>query len=55
VGRAKPEPDLFLEAARRLCVPAGQCLVLENSREDLEAANRAGMRSIDVADILASA
>ncbi len=55
VGRAKPEPDLFLEAARRLGVPAGQCLVLENSREDLEAANRAGMRSIDVAEILASA
>ena len=55
VGRGKPEPDLFLEAARRLGVPAGRCLVLEDSREGLEAAVRAGMRSIDVADILASA
>ena len=55
VGRAKPEPDLFLEAARRLGVPAGQCLVLEDSREGLEAANRAGMQSIDVADLLAAA
>ena len=55
VGRAKPEPDLFLEAARRLGVPAGQCLVLEDSQEGLEAANRAGMRSIDGADILPSA
>lgn len=54
VGRAKPEPDLLLEAARRLGVPAGRCLVLEDSREGLEAAVRAGMRSVDVADILAS-
>lgn len=53
VGRAKPEPDLFLEAARRLGVPAGRCMVLEDSREGLEAAVRAGMRSVDVADILA--
>ena len=54
VARAKPEPDLFLEAARRLGVATRQCLVVEDSREGLEAANRAGMRAIDVADILAS-
>ena len=54
MGHAKPEPDLLLEAARRLGVPAKRCLMLEDSREGLKAANRAGMRSVDVADILAS-
>lgn len=48
VSRTKPAPDLFLEAARRLCVPAEQCLVFEDSREGLEAARLAGMRAVDV-------
>jgi beta-phosphoglucomutase-like phosphatase (HAD superfamily) len=53
VGRAKPEPAIFLEAARRLSVKPAGCLVFEDSREGIEAAMRAGMRSIDVAAILA--
>jgi beta-phosphoglucomutase-like phosphatase (HAD superfamily) len=53
VGRAKPEPDIFLEAARRLSVRPAGCLVFEDSREGIEAAMRAGMPSIDVAAILA--
>lgn len=52
VGRAKPAPDLFLEAARRLDVPPEECLVFEDSREGLEAARRAGMQSVDVTEIL---
>ena len=48
VKRPKPDPDLFLEAAKRLNVAPAQCLVLEDSREGLEAAKRAGMRVIDV-------
>ncbi len=52
VGRAKPEPDIFLEFARRLSIRPTGCLVFEDSREGLEAARRAGMRSIDVAAIL---
>lgn len=42
VERGKPEPDLFLEAARRLNVPPGLCLVLEDSETGLEAARAAG-------------
>jgi beta-phosphoglucomutase-like phosphatase (HAD superfamily) len=52
VGRAKPAPDLFLEAARRLSVRPAGCLVFEDSREGLEAAKRAGMRSVDVLAVL---
>lgn len=52
VGRSKPEPDLFLEAARRLGVSPSDCLVFEDTREGLEAAHRAGMRAVDVADVI---
>lgn len=47
VARPKPEPDLFLEAARRLGVPPTDCLVFEDSPEGMEAARQAGMRCID--------
>lgn len=47
-GRTKPAPDLFLEAARRLGVPAGECIVFEDSDEGMEAARRAGMSAFDV-------
>ncbi|KFC66764.1 putative phosphatase [Bosea sp. LC85] len=47
VVRPKPEPDLFLEAARRLGIAAADCLVFEDSPEGMEAADRAGMRCID--------
>jgi len=46
--RHKPEPDVFLEAARRLEVPAESCLVYEDSDLGLEAARRAGMKGIDI-------
>jgi HAD superfamily hydrolase (TIGR01509 family) len=41
--RIKPAPDLFLEAARRLGVPAEDCLVVEDSLNGLKAAKEAGM------------
>ena len=47
-ARHKPEPDVFLEAARRLGVLPPACLVLEDADLGLEAARRAGMRAIDV-------
>jgi HAD superfamily hydrolase (TIGR01509 family) len=46
--RHKPEPDVFLEAARRLGVAPAKCLVYEDADLGIEAARRAGMRFIDV-------
>ena len=43
VPRGKPEPDVFLEAARRLVVTPARCLVVEDSRNGLRAARAAGM------------
>jgi HAD superfamily hydrolase (TIGR01509 family) len=46
--RHKPEPDVFLEAARRLAIPASDCIVYEDTDIGIEAAKRAGMRFVDV-------
>jgi HAD superfamily hydrolase (TIGR01509 family) len=46
--RHKPEPDVFLEAARRLGVPPPACRVYEDSDLGIEAARRAGMQWCDV-------
>jgi HAD superfamily hydrolase (TIGR01509 family) len=46
VARAKPEPDLFLECARRLQADAGDCYVVGDAVWDLLAARRARMLSV---------
>ena len=46
--RHKPDPDVFLEAARRLRVPPADCRVYEDSDLGIEAARRAGMSWVDV-------
>lgn len=50
VARPKPAPDIFLEAAARLRVPARACVVLEDSPAGVRAARAAGMRVIAVPD-----
>jgi beta-phosphoglucomutase len=47
--RAKPNPDLFLHAAREMGTPAPNCVVIEDSPYGIEAAKRAGMASIGLA------
>ena len=47
-SRHKPDPDPFLEAARRLGVQPEGCLVWEDSDLGVESARRAGMQWIDV-------
>ncbi len=44
----KPEPAIFLEAARRIGVAAAACIVFEDAPLGIEAARRAGMRAIAV-------
>jgi beta-phosphoglucomutase-like phosphatase (HAD superfamily) len=46
--RHKPEPDVFLEAARRIDVEPSRCVVFEDSDLGLLAAARAGMTGVDV-------
>jgi beta-phosphoglucomutase-like phosphatase (HAD superfamily) len=46
--RHKPEPDVFLEAARRLGLQPASCAVFEDSDLGLEAGRRAGMETVDI-------
>ena len=46
VGSWKPDPQLFLYAARTMGFDSSQCIVIEDSHVGIEAACRAGMRSI---------
>jgi HAD superfamily hydrolase (TIGR01509 family) len=48
VGRGKPAPDVFLAAASRLGLPPSRCLVVEDSRNGVRAAKRAGMSCVAV-------
>jgi len=41
--RIKPAPDLYLEAAKRLNLPAEACLVIEDSLNGMKSAKTAGM------------
>ena len=44
----KPEPAIFLEAARRLGVEPANCIVFEDAPFGIEAARRAGMRAVAI-------
>ncbi len=46
--RTKPDPQVFLLAAERLGVEPTECVVLEDAEAGIEAATRAGMRSVGI-------
>ena len=46
VPRSKPEPDVFLKAAELLGVIPEKCVVIEDSKNGVLAAKRAGMKCI---------
>jgi beta-phosphoglucomutase len=48
VTAGKPDPQVFLAAASRLQLPAARCVVVEDAAAGVEAARRAGMRSVGV-------
>jgi HAD superfamily hydrolase (TIGR01509 family) len=48
VGRGKPAPDVYLEAAGRLRVKAGDCAAIEDSHNGIRSAADAGMRVIAI-------
>jgi len=52
VVHAKPAPDIYLEAARRLGIVPERCLAFEDSNVGLTAAHAAGTMPIMVPDIL---
>ena len=52
IVRQKPAPDIFLEAARRLGVPAEFCRAFEDTDLGMTAIRAAGMDAVDVRTLL---
>ena len=48
VARGKPAPDVYLEAARRLAIAAGECAAVEDSENGMRSAHAARMRVIAI-------
>lgn len=46
VERGKPNPEIYVKAASSLDVDPSNCTVLEDSKMGIEAANKAGMKTI---------
>jgi beta-phosphoglucomutase len=55
VREGKPAPDVFLAAATALGVAAHRCVVVEDAPAGIDAARRAGMRSIGIRAAAAAA
>ncbi len=50
VTNAKPDPEVFLQAARQLGATPGDSIVFEDSEAGIDAANIAGMTSVGIGD-----
>lgn len=50
VGKAKPDPEVFLKAAERLGLNPAECLVFEDAEAGIEAALNANMKVVGVGD-----
>src|SRR3989344_1495216 len=50
VREAKPNPEIFLNAARNLNLKPGECVVIEDAILGITAAKRAGMKVISIPD-----
>jgi beta-phosphoglucomutase len=48
VSNAKPDPEVFLCAARELNLPPADCVVFEDAEAGIEAAHRAGMTAVGI-------
>ena len=48
ISRSKPDPEVFLLAAKRLGVPASECLVVEDAATGIAAAVSGGMKCLAV-------
>jgi HAD superfamily hydrolase (TIGR01509 family) len=48
VREGKPDPEVFLRAARELGTPPSRCVVVEDAEAGIEAARRGGMPSVGV-------
>ena len=51
VTNSKPDPEIFLNVAKKFDIPSENCIVLEDSEAGILAAHRANMRGIVIPDM----
>ena len=52
IRRSKPDPDIYLTAARTLGVQPEECIGLEDSRNGIKSVSAAGMHGILIPDLI---
>ncbi len=50
VSKAKPDPEVFLQAADQLEIDPNNCVVFEDAIAGIQAAKSAGMRAFGIGD-----
>jgi beta-phosphoglucomutase len=50
VSKSKPDPEVFLLAAKRFNVPPSECLVFEDAAAGVQAAKAGGMKAVGIGD-----
>ena len=55
ITRAKPDPEVFLMAAKALGLPPARCLVVEDARSGIAAARAGGFDSAGIGEAAAAA
>jgi beta-phosphoglucomutase len=50
VSNAKPDPEVFLQGAKKVNFPPEKCIVFEDSVAGIQAANSGGMTSVGIGD-----
>jgi beta-phosphoglucomutase len=48
IENSKPDPEVFLLAAKKVGIPPAQCLVVEDAIAGIESARRAGMKALGI-------
>jgi beta-phosphoglucomutase len=51
ITHTKPDPEIFLLAAKKVNIPTNQCLVFEDAEAGIEAAVAAGMKCVGVGSV----
>ena len=51
IVNSKPDPEIFLKAAKKIGAKPKECIVLEDSKAGIKAAVNAGMKAINIPDM----
>ena len=50
ISKSKPDPEVFLLAAKKLCLEPKDCIVVEDAKTGIDAANAGGFISVGIND-----